>query len=299
MAVNTDEPQATLFELNDAFPYLTNYFDTHPRFLYRVHTPQSRGKTEATFVASTGAGQRHKDILQEDHDRVREKVGRHLTTFSRTREDNFMSWTQSLLFAIQYAQYREKNDKPRSSADQIKISILDTQRVPRGSLMPASVLLDTFEIKLKRNMDHKWFCDEYLSQGILDIPEGAMATTTLDDLIAHGLHDFYPKFGEKLYNRRLYIRVDQLRSPLKNGDPEDPSPEDLNLAGAVAEKCCADPRFRPVLFAGLLSLKHHNTNDRSIMVAFSKFCAGKSSPSLYPMSKLTTTRMGPTFSRSY
>lgn len=143
--------------------------------------------------------------------------------------------------------------------------------------MPVLALLEAYDITVRKPraemvIDRKWFYGEYLSQGMLDIPEGAMITISLQQLIDHGLYKFHPCFANKAYNANLYTRVEMLRidGSFRSSRTQLPTTREVELAIALAKGCCANPRFRPVLFASLLSLKLRGRKVEEILEAYSK-----------------------------
>jgi len=273
MPAFSDELRATLYEPSGPLQGLIPLLDQTPRYLYRTHSPRSSGKTTATFVASSGAENNYPDILQRDTPHARFALRRHVTTWARGPKDNLMSWTSSLLFALQHAIRREKTDDPISSAQQVKISILDTSRIHRACFMPSVEMLDAYNIpNVPGGLTRDHYHGEYLSQGRLDIPEGAMVTFTLQDLTDHGLYGFFPEFADEAAKERLCKRVTELRQPFRYLDyghePQVCSSEEVELAAAMAEGCCADPSFRLVLFASLLALKPRDQKDSKVLQKF-------------------------------
>lgn len=89
-----------------------------PRFLFRTFDHKSSGRSDDRVIASPAAKYglpRHtKDIFTLDSDTAISIVDKHLNPWLRKnstdtdpyRDDNFMSWTTSLLYAVQYAYYR-------------------------------------------------------------------------------------------------------------------------------------------------------------------------------------------------
>lgn len=58
--------------------------------------------------------------------------------------DNFVSWTSSLLFAIQYIYYRHLNPGDESDLQQIKLYAIDTTQSPKVTFLCDLDLIDTF-----------------------------------------------------------------------------------------------------------------------------------------------------------
>jgi hypothetical protein len=81
-------------------------FDDIPRYLFRVFTPRSRGTTDTSWTksvdATKGASTSKVDIFaRADNEQVAEMIYRHLRWW-KGPEDNLVSWTSSLLFALVY-----------------------------------------------------------------------------------------------------------------------------------------------------------------------------------------------------
>lgn len=95
-------------------------------------------------------------------------------------DDNFVSWTSSLLFAIQYIFYRHLSFKDRSSWEDIKLYVIDTAQFPKGTFLADLDLIHAFceydttpgnnlgSFESLRKMQDYYF-GEYLSQGSLKI----------------------------------------------------------------------------------------------------------------------------------
>ncbi len=280
MLTYTGDIRATLFVPSDDQPDISSHLDQIPRFLFRTHSPKSSGKTTPSFVQSTGSSHRYVDVLHQNKIFAKAMIERHLTIWTPSKEDNFMSWTSSLLFALQHAIRREATDfNPESATEHVKISILDTSKVPRETFMPAVALLEAYNIPSCGKLRHDYYQGEYLSQGRLDIPEGAMETTTLESLQRHGLFDFFPQFSDEEEKKRLCNRVRDLRLPFwyPNEDDRDQacSIELIGLASTIANGCCVDPRFRLVLFTSLLSLEPRAPDDSRILRKFDHLRWGK------------------------
>ncbi|KAB8067781.1 hypothetical protein BDV29DRAFT_196174 [Aspergillus leporis] len=134
--------------------------DEIPRYLFRVVSPHSVGETNKTWVRSESALRNERSSMEDiflNLDTVkRTTIARTLNLHLRwwpkgELRDNFVSWTSSLLFAIQYIYYRHLSPEDESSLEQIKLYIIDTTR-----------------LQYLRNETIQYF-GEYLSQGSLKI----------------------------------------------------------------------------------------------------------------------------------
>ncbi|KAF7165377.1 hypothetical protein CNMCM6106_001567 [Aspergillus hiratsukae] len=122
-------------------------------------------------------------------------------------EDNFVSWTSSLLFAIQYIYYRHLTSKDGSNVEEIKLYVIDTTLFPRGTFIRDLDLIDAFwkfddhpEGKNLKNLrklrnNPRYYFGEYISQGSLKIADKHQmisAKSLFDrDLLQH----LQPKFS--------------------------------------------------------------------------------------------------------
>jgi hypothetical protein len=84
-----------------------------PRYLFRTFDTKSSGLSNESVVASLASTKRklddeRVDILSQEPEKVAISLHMHLTKhcFGGMHQDNLMSWTSSLLVAVQYAIYR-------------------------------------------------------------------------------------------------------------------------------------------------------------------------------------------------
>lgn len=120
-----------------------------PQYLFRTFDGKSSGRSDDNAVASIASvaelpEESRKDLLSLPKDKAIDMLHTHLTKQCCGGEDsdNLMSWTSSLLFAIQYAIWRRRT-LGCHSAD-IKICVVDTRRFPRGQFAPDMWLLQAY-----------------------------------------------------------------------------------------------------------------------------------------------------------
>lgn len=260
----------------DAYSFfkVSNVFDNNqqdvfkgiPQYLFRVHDQFSTGITSTTEVCSPAIV-----ALRDEHDYppppssssctkkqtaptdfsslkpkdAKDYLNNHLRwtcgiyyTHQQHGPCNLMSWTSSLLFALQYALYRHGHGKSYySSADlsDIKILVVDTTRSVIIDGKGSSVftrhpfLRDLQAIKgCKLNEElngssgtleqlHRWrdsgmyYPGEYLSQGRLALDPGHCHEVSLGDLVERGLFEVCPGLVDKKRWVRLAKRVNELR----------------------------------------------------------------------------------------
>lgn len=110
-----------------------------PRYLFRVHDAKSLGITSTSLVSSSYANltlTNHKNLLKGKSG-VSE-LYTHLNWAKTRGASNLVSWTSSLVFAIQLALYKHttrpasENEKDLSD---VFILIIDTTKFPKGSFL--------------------------------------------------------------------------------------------------------------------------------------------------------------------
>ena len=110
-ALDLSEPEYLPFDPTGNKAWLREKFDEIPRYLFRVSTPKSDGTTDICWVKSKDArhdfAYRRVDVpASARHRHVASMLNRHLRWCGKSTEsDNFVSWTSSLLFALQYIFY--------------------------------------------------------------------------------------------------------------------------------------------------------------------------------------------------
>lgn len=145
-ALTLSEPDHLLFNPPNNKSSLKEAFDNIPRYLFRVTTPKSDGTTNRTWVKSKNAkrGELNSstDVFARDSTSVAEMLYRHLRWCKGDNDDNFVSWTSSLLFALQYIFYR----RTLNSLDiqDIYLCIIDTLAFPRATFLKDMDLIDTY-----------------------------------------------------------------------------------------------------------------------------------------------------------
>lgn len=163
--------------------------DNIPRYLFRVITPLSDGKMDETWVHSQSASQNKASSVEgifhnldlEKRIIMARTLNLHLRWWPKgDLEDNFVSWTSSLLFAIQYIYYRRRSSKDGSRLEHIKLYVIDTTRFPKGTFLRDLDLIRAFckfDTTLGDNLERfeclrkrpGYYFGEYLSQGSLKI----------------------------------------------------------------------------------------------------------------------------------
>jgi hypothetical protein len=222
-----------------------------PQYLFRTFDGKSSGRNDDNVIASmtsvsTSPGDSRIDLLSLPMHRATNMIHTHLTKRCCDGEDsdNMMSWTSSLLFAIQYAIWRCR--KFRCDPADIKICAIDTRRFPYGQFardiwllqayrhIAAQVGGDTQKFFRFRLDDERYHNGEYLSQGSLS-HAGRSCVVSLKSLEESGLYDLYPEFAETQGRNKWTNRVLELRQGWSI--EQRTTPQEIQLASMVTRKC--------------------------------------------------------------
>ncbi|KAJ5061216.1 hypothetical protein J3E72DRAFT_417635 [Bipolaris maydis] len=117
--------------------------DDIPRYLFRVFDEKSSGINSEQIFESSGRNRYNTekgpnaDLVSLPHSTATDLIFYHLKSKNgeKDMDDNLVSWTSSLLFAIQYAvciRYL------RTRGNNIKICMVDTHKFPQGQLYETS-----------------------------------------------------------------------------------------------------------------------------------------------------------------
>ncbi|KAI0965043.1 hypothetical protein F4678DRAFT_476893 [Xylaria arbuscula] len=199
-------------------------FEEIPQYLFRTFDQKSSGINNTAIIASQMSIDRPKesrtDILSVDNRTAENKLGSHLqkSFFSAPPSDNLVSWTSSILFALQYALYR--SHLPGLSPADIKICAVETGKFPQGQFARDMWLIrayretatmiggDTRRFFQFRYDNQDYYNGEYLSQGLVTLSSRS-SIVSLETLIQSGLYSLYPDLTsttDKLANRVRDLR---------------------------------------------------------------------------------------------
>jgi hypothetical protein len=230
-----------LFQPNPLQADLDDSFRNIPRYLFRLHGSTTAGTTSDSEVTSLVWKMRRSSLQSKKLDLFQRKpqdagsdLYHHLTWHIRggtppEENCNLMSWTSSLLFAIQYGLYRNMHQErfPRVPLQHLHILLVDTKEFPPGTfvrdleliktLLPAYPQLNEIQ-QWRTRRDRRLYFGEYLSQGSLNI-RGHCVQTSLEALINNGLFNLAPALGDGQHWHRLANRVLELRQPFNSGIP--------------------------------------------------------------------------------
>ncbi|KAB5536013.1 hypothetical protein GE09DRAFT_337795 [Coniochaeta sp. 2T2.1] len=272
---------ALLFQPGPDLPVLDRSLNSLPRYLFRTYAPKSNGSTNESTVEAPAAsrGNGGIDLLQLPRDRAASMLWNHLNwktrngSWFRDRDDNLMSWTSSLFFAIQHGLRRHHSDFDKPDFSDIRLCVVDTREFPKGTFVKDLDLLEAYvdhedvgRFLNLRLSDGGWYFGEYLSQGRLDI-QGRSAHTSLRLLLDMGLYDLEPRFEEdqeRLANRILELRVPFAAAPLITCPA---SKLQVRKAIAAAQASFGDEYALPFALM-MLCLCPRPRRDRAILAGF-------------------------------
>ncbi|KAK4245800.1 hypothetical protein C7999DRAFT_16027 [Corynascus novoguineensis] len=260
-----------------------------PRYLFRVFTPKSCGYTDILWAKSMDArgakSTSSLDIFARDDKRVAEMLYLHLNWW-KGPEDNLVSWTSSLLFAIVYIFYLHASHRDGSDFNDISLCVLDTTDLPKGVLLRDMDLIRAYSSSHKRLQQFErfrlqkkhekysgsFYFGEYFSQGALKI-EGKCQIVSAQEMIGRGLYDLQPEFKtfaewekqEKppwanpvIMIREIYYQAELNWQRISMNERE----AAMNIAALFG------PRWRLPMAANLIAMLPHRVEESDILQAF-------------------------------
>jgi hypothetical protein len=213
----------TLFDLPDNADGSWNYDDL-PRYLFRVYDAKSPGINTRSVIASSQSAigspeDSRRDVLSWPPQKSADMLWRHLTKNCYPGTDNFVSWSSSFMFVIQYAIWR--SEVQQTPASDLQICVVDTRDFPRGQFARDMWLLRKYRDLTVDRPEEAFFDSrlghpehdngQFLSQGAINLGNKA-CVFSLQDLMSSGLRSLYPQFkggpydGVKWINRVLTLR---------------------------------------------------------------------------------------------
>ena len=270
-----------------------------PQFLFRIHSTSRAESTDAKHAGSwvssraseTGEMDKVKDLFALPRHIAAARLNEHLQ--GQCWDDfksNLVSWTASLLYAIQFGLYKRATSAGNVKLSQIYLMVLDTQSFPPGTFTQDLELLEVFykherysdpsknleNLYAYRSMDNS-YPGEYFSQGNLNV-QGQFIQTSLGELIDHGLFELNPVFKEEDLWFEPLIRLEGLREPFRQDDiARITSEAEFHLAIAIARLCFGGKWAVPMALL-LLSLRPRQSPDHNLEHGFRACFSGKSCP---------------------
>jgi hypothetical protein len=176
--------------------------------------------------------------------------------------DDFISWTSSLLFALQRASWAEKKgDKD------ICITFIDTWHPSLANIefYRGSTLLDILEVEDEDKTKRKFYTHEYLCLGEVLLSRHYSSTISYEKLIECGLFRVFPDLkplpGERVW---LYKSIMQARFGPQFDHEWRLSTKNLRLLRGLVDILKGQNLYLPFA-AALLSLRKHNLDDENVV----------------------------------
>ena len=142
------------------------------------------------------------------YDIAQAKLRKHLS-WAIHNDDEFISWTSSLLWALQFAVRKTKF----SAEHELRVCVLDTSRFITGTFLSASHLIQTFGLAAFSDCTVEYHTTTYLAHGSLNV-QNCSRTVSLACLRENGLFDLLPELEDEYWKPRLFLRVRNLRQKL-------------------------------------------------------------------------------------
>ncbi|KAL4974655.1 hypothetical protein BDW66DRAFT_139318 [Aspergillus desertorum] len=237
------EPASLAFKPNPTHRTHTPLFNDNftPRYLYRLVAPQSAGTTNSSTVVPPIVEGCTKDIFQLPAPEAANLLLKHLL-WQRGHETscNLMSWTSSLLFALQYALYRHRKDG--DDLRNIHLIILDTTLFPAGTFIQDMEIMRAFQAadyrlqKFVEFRESEYYFGEYLTQGRLAI-QNRCVCTSIQRMVDLGLFDLQPALADKTQWQWWPKRVLVFREQFETERCVLTSDADVETAVGMARQC--------------------------------------------------------------
>ena len=228
--------------------YDTDHVPSPPKYLFRAFDSDSSGLSNDTVVASAASisntGLNQDNILSLSQEKASRKLHYHLKNhyFHDLDPDNLVSWSNSLLFVIQYAIWR--SERRGWCPSEVYICAIDTSRFPKGQFARDMWLIEKchsifweenpLENLTQLRKRRGYYHGEHLSQGTVN-HKGRSCVFSLQDLIDAGLCELYPELDDLEGRKRWTNRVIALRSMWAARSST--TQEDVRLALQLAESC--------------------------------------------------------------
>ncbi|KAL4868452.1 hypothetical protein BDV12DRAFT_185961 [Aspergillus spectabilis] len=251
----------------------TPLFNTNfvPKFLYRLVAPQSAGTTTASRVVPPAESRNTQDIFQLPDSKAASLLLNHLL-WQRGHEAgcNLMSWTSSLMFALQYALYRHQKDG--DDLRNIYLIVLDTSQFPEGTFIQDMEILYSFQgadrglRKFVEFRETEYYFGEYLTQGRLEIRDRC-ACTSVQKMIDLGLFELQPGLADKQQWRWWPKRVLDFRQLFFSSEYVPTTDGDIETAVDIARECFGE-RWIVAGAIMLLALQPREMDDLDLIQGF-------------------------------
>ncbi|KAJ8131848.1 hypothetical protein O1611_g1775 [Lasiodiplodia mahajangana] len=241
----------TLFHPPAEFEPLKPDVAQPPRYLFRVYESPNYERDNcnvfASRLSSAPGSERSKiNLLSLGSLTATQKLQSHMNWGKTGEPSNLVSWTSSLLFALQLAIFKCPTRK--LTADDVQVCVIDTTKFPRQQFVDSIWLIRNYRGVAREiggetqeyfyNTRHELSDEqngEYFSQGTVN-HSGRSCTSSLQSIIDAGLYDLYPEFNEPEGRKAWADRVTTLRSRW-NPKPQITNLEELQIASKITSHC--------------------------------------------------------------
>ncbi|OAQ99587.1 hypothetical protein LLEC1_02937 [Akanthomyces lecanii] len=212
---------------------------------------------------------------RSDKAQTAEMINQHLRWW-RGREDNLVSWTSSLLFALVYIFHLHANTGDGSNFEDIFLCVADTHKFPDHVFIRDMDLVEAFQDEDEDLRDfgqlrQRYYFGEYLTQGALKI-EGRCKIVSAQRMVESGLYRIRPEF-ENFANWARQERppgantVGELRASFECDKEQRQGVSRDGLEAALAVGQLFDAPWRLPMAASLVALAGPRTDDDAILMS--------------------------------
>ncbi|KAL9103067.1 MAG: hypothetical protein Q9163_001865 [Psora crenata] len=181
-----------------------------PRYLFRTYSSDgSQGHNSPTLFKSEATSKtvNHISLYDIPEGEAKELLEKHFL-WHYSPEDEFISWTSSLLWALQHAIRKQDYYGQRDTC----ICVLDTSNLSKACIYPATTLLRVYKISSEGKLQHEYYNAEYLAHSTVRCANNQAVAVPLQALINHGLYGLLPELNDAQSKGYLYSRIKELRS---------------------------------------------------------------------------------------
>ncbi|KAK1515473.1 hypothetical protein CABS01_16693 [Colletotrichum abscissum] len=235
MSTRDTSSLSTPFNPDPSISHLNESLEGIPRYLFRVSDPSALGITTETEVCSEAARispEHLRDLYQLPSQQAAQLLNTHLwgnCSDSGLDRCNLVSWTSSLLVALQLGFFCHGRSWNPQELSEIKVLVIDTRqfdsRVFARDLQAIAAFKDESEVGTKLRLLYEWrssgrfYPAEYLSQGKLIISPEKSCQVSMQELVNRGIRNVCSGLGNDAHWDTWAIRIRNLRTELKSQSP--------------------------------------------------------------------------------
>lgn len=250
-----------------------------PRYLYRAHSSSSNGRNSSrSFTPQSPIYTNNLSDIQRQH--AKDMLENHFLWNCRPN-DQFVSWTSSLLWALQHAIRKDF----RGDRD-VQICVLDTSKIETCSFFAASDLIRIYRVPDEGKLAHRYYVTEYLYHGGLFV-HGSSSTVSFNLLREYGLFNLLPELDDLEFKPKLCIAVENFRVRMVSVSRA-VAPIEGQIALQIASLFEKD--FTMPLMVALLSLRRRAADDGYFLRLISNYAEpSRDFTGIFPQNRDTST----------